>query len=207
MAWTAAWSQAESLIATERRKNRRPLRRGNRPSLSGHPGRRDPEELAGASPQNVGRVERTPSRRPARGLLELLGQTSAIRITYGVRRGALSPLRASLNPPVERHSHGRPLVAVEAAQRSLSAPVEPMERTTWRRLAKRQAGEVAERAADGADAFYDRPESGEALPSETDVLLRSARMTSHTPSSRPAPCPSDAALAPAAPPSPVSSFR
>src|SRR6266498_2579407 len=97
-----------------------------------------------------------------------------MRMTYGARRhGSLSPLDASLNLPEELHSHGLRLAAVEAARRSFDATVEAIERNTGARLAKRQAEELVERAAQDFDAFYDRPESAEAAASEKDLLVLS----------------------------------
>lgn len=68
-----------------------------------------------------------------------------------------------MNLPQKLHSHGlRRLAAVEAARGSFDATAEGIERNTGTRLAKRQAEELVERAAQDFDAFYDRPESAEA---------------------------------------------
>jgi len=51
--------------------------------------------------------------------------------------------------------------------------VEAIERNTGTRLAKRQAEELVERAAQDFDAFYDRPESAEAAANDKDLLVLS----------------------------------
>jgi hypothetical protein len=80
------------------------------------------------------------------------------------------PARRIAEP--ELHSHGlRRLAAVEAARGSFDATVEAIERNTGTRLAKRQAEELVERAAQDFDGFYDRPESAEPATSDTDLLV------------------------------------
>jgi hypothetical protein len=161
-------SELESLIAAEGREIHRRL-------LQGHLDLRASEERVQASVRGTDDVERTHHRRRARGLLTVFGLVTAMRMTYGARRrGSLSPLDASLNLPKELHSHGlRRLAAVEAARGSFDATVEAIERNTGTRLAKRQAEELVERAAQDFDAFYDRPESAEAAASEKDLLVLS----------------------------------
>jgi hypothetical protein len=161
-------SELESLIAAEGREIHRRL-------LQGHLDLRASEEEVLPAVRGADDVERTHHRRRARGLLTVFGLVTAMRMTYGARRhGSLSPLDASLNLPEELHSHGlRRLAAVEAARGSFDATVEAIERNTGTRLAKRQAEELVERAAQDFDAFYDRPESAEPAESEKDLLVLS----------------------------------
>src|SRR5512136_370381 len=159
-------SELETLIAVEGREIHRRL-------LQGHLDLRASEEQVEASVQGADGVERTHHRRRARGLLTVFGLVTAIRMTYGARRhGSLSPLDASLNLPEELHSHGlRRLAAVEAARGSFDATVEAIERNTGTPLAKRQAEELVERAAQDFDAFYERPESAEAASDKALLVL------------------------------------
>ncbi len=161
-------SELESLIAAEGREIHRRL-------LQGHLDLRAAEEQVQASVRGADDVLRTHRRRRGRGLLTVFGLVTAMRMAYGARRhGSLSPLDASLNLPEELHSHGlRRLAAVEAARGSFDATVEAIERNTGTRLAKRQAEELVERAAQDFDAFYDRPESAEAAASQKDLLVLS----------------------------------
>lgn len=161
-------SELESLISAEGREIHRRL-------LQGHLDLRASDEQVEASVRGADGVERTHHRRRTRGLLTVFGLVTAMRMTYGARRReSLSPLDASLNLPEELHSHGlRRLAAVEAARGSFDAAVEAIERNTGTCLAKRQAEELVERAAEDFDAFYQRPESAEAAASEKDLLVLS----------------------------------
>jgi hypothetical protein len=161
-------SELESVISAEGREIHRRL-------LQGHLDLRASDEQVQASVRGADDVERTHHRRRTRGLLTVFGLVTAMRMTYAARgRGSLSPLDASLNLPEELHSHGlRRLAAIEAARGSFDATVEAIERNTGTRLAKRQAEELVERAAQDFDEFYDRPESAEAAASEKDLLVLS----------------------------------
>jgi hypothetical protein len=161
-------SELESLISAEGREIHRRL-------LQGHLDLRTSEEQVQPAVRGADDILRTHHRRRGRGLLTVFGLVTAMRMTYGARRhGSLSPLDASLNLPEELHSHGlRRLAAVEAARGSFDATAEAIERNTGTRLAKRQAEELVERAAQDFDAFYDRPESAEAAASEKDLLVLS----------------------------------
>jgi hypothetical protein len=161
-------SELETLIAAEGREIHRRL-------LQGHLDLRASEEQIQRSVRGADEVERTHHRRRARGLLTVFGLVTAMRMTYGGRRhGSLVPLDGSLNLPEELHSHGlRRLAAIEAARGSFDATVEAVERATGTRLAKRQAEELVERAAQDFDAFYDRPEAAGPAASEKDLLVLS----------------------------------
>ena len=60
-----------------------------------------------------------------------------------------------LNFPAEKHSHGlRRLAAIESPRGSFDAAVEAIERSTGQHLRKRQAEDLADRAAADFDTFY-----------------------------------------------------
>ena len=84
-----------------------------------------------------------------RALETVFGTVSVQRLAYrapGV--GNLHPADATLNLPVERHSHGlRKLCALEAARGSFADAVDAIGRQTGQRLGKRQVEELASLAA------------------------------------------------------------
>jgi hypothetical protein len=92
----------------------------------------------------------------ARALATVFGAVDVTRLAYR-RRGHpnLHPADAVLNLPAERHSHGlRRLAAVEASRGSFDAAVDAVKRCTGQPLGKRQAEQLAARAAVDFDAFY-----------------------------------------------------
>lgn len=108
----------------------------------------------------------------ARPLDTVFGQVTVNRLAYR-RRGAanLHPADAALNLPPERHSHGlRRLAAVESTRGSFDAAVDAVERATGQQLGKRQAEQLAHRAAADVDAFYDRVERQPAADGDVLVL-------------------------------------
>lgn len=109
-----------------------------------------------------------------RTLSTVFGEVRVTRLAYRRRGHAnLCPADAALNLPVEKHSHGlRQLAAVEAARGSFDDTAEAIERATGVRLGKRQAEELAGRAAVDFDDFYAqrRPQPG----AGRDVLIPSA---------------------------------
>lgn len=101
-------------------------------------------------------VERTHARISERDLVTIFGRVRLSRMGYG-QRGveSLYPRDCELNVPKEEHSHGiRRRVAEEAARGSFDETVAAMARSTGARVAKRQAEELAVRAAQDFDAFY-----------------------------------------------------
>src|SRR5690606_26172483 len=69
----------------------------------------------------------------------------------------LHPMDATLNLPREMYSHGlRRLVAREAAKSSFQEVVESVEELTGAKIGKRQVEELAVRAAQDFDAFYEQ---------------------------------------------------
>ena len=103
-------------------------------------------------------VERGSSRASERHLETLLGRVPAPRLAYQAPGSTdLHPMDAALNLPREMFSHGlRRLVAREAAKGSFDEVVDTVHELTGASVAKRQVEELAIRAAQDFDAFYDR---------------------------------------------------
>jgi hypothetical protein len=109
-----------------------------------------------------------------RALTTVFGQVTASRLAYR-RRGHVNlyPADGQLNLPTEKHSHGlRRLVAVEAARGSFDDVTDAIERATGVRLGKRQAEELAGRAAVDFEGFYAQRRAP--AGARRDVLVLSA---------------------------------
>lgn len=102
-------------------------------------------------------IERSHRRKKnGRGLMTIFGPVAIRRAGYGARgSSSLYPLDAELNLPDDRFSHGvREHVARGAAKNSFEETVECVERTTGARLGKRQAEQLARKAAHHFNQFY-----------------------------------------------------
>jgi hypothetical protein len=102
-------------------------------------------------------VERESTRASARHLESTLGRVEVPRLAYQAPGSSdLHPLDASLNLPRELYSHGiRRMVAKEASRASFSEVVEMIKDYTGTTIGKRQVEELAVRAAQDFDAFYE----------------------------------------------------
>ncbi|MGH7439460.1 MAG: ISKra4 family transposase [Polyangiaceae bacterium] len=101
----------------------------------------------------VDRTYRRPSHRP---LGTVLGAVMVARLAYQAEGvNGLHPMDASLNLPPDEFSHGvRRFVAEHAAMMSFDEVVAELHAQTGARAAKRQAEELAVRAAIDFEAFY-----------------------------------------------------
>jgi hypothetical protein len=119
-------------------------------------------------------VRRTVEPDHDRALSSVFGEVRVTRMAYRVR-GAVNvyPADATLNLPVEKHSHGlRRLAAVESARGSFTAASAAIGRPTGHELGKRQVEALARMAAVDIEAFYAARRPG---PSpDGDVLVISA---------------------------------
>ena len=117
------------------------------------------EQVVGDEGVARGRVE--PGH--ARVLETVFGAVTVERLAYRAPGlGNLHPADATLNLPVERHSHGlRKLAALEAARGSFQDAVDAIGRQTGQRLGNRQVEELAGLAAIDFEDFYEarRPEA------------------------------------------------
>ena len=127
-------------------------------------------------------VKRDSTRRSARHLESVLGRVEVARLAYQAPTSSdLHPLDATLNLPPEMFSHGiRRMVAKEAARASFGEVVEIVRDYTGSTIAKRQVEELAVRAAQDFDAFYEgraaaRDPGGDLMVISTDgkgVVMR-----------------------------------
>jgi hypothetical protein len=103
-----------------------------------------------------GRSRGTVERAHDRALCTVFGKLSVGRLAYR-QRGCenLYPADASLNLPVESHSHGlRRLAAIEASRGSFDEARKAIGRATCQQLGKRQIEQLAARGARDFHAFY-----------------------------------------------------
>jgi hypothetical protein len=93
----------------------------------------------------------------SRALASIFGEVEVVRLAYRHRgHPNLHPADATLNLPVERHSHGiRRLAAIESARGSFGEAAEAICRATGVGVGKRQLEEAAHRAATDVEAFYE----------------------------------------------------
>lgn len=116
-------------------------------------------------------VERRSTRASERQLETVLGRVPVPRLAYQAPGATdLHPMDASLNLPREMYSHGiRRMVAKEAARASFDEVVEIVCNYTGSTIAKRQVEELAVRAAQDFDAFYEQRAA--ARDSKDDLLV------------------------------------
>ena len=170
-------SSHEALQMSESDLERELHRRGQelmRKLLEGHLDQRSPGEAAGPV-EGADGVERPEQRVHDRRLETIFGTVDVERLGYA-RAGhdSLHPLDASLNLPPERYSlEVRRRVAEAAASRSFDEALYELSRNTGAEVPKRQAEQLAVRAAEDFDAFYEarRAAAGEAPPEESVVVL------------------------------------
>lgn len=108
-----------------------------------------------------------------RQLRTIFGEVTVGRKAYRKRgHSNLHPLDSQLNLPVEKHSHGlRRMAAIESARDSFDSASAAIGRVTGRPLGKRQVEELARRAAQDFETFYEqRPRH---LSDADDVLVLS----------------------------------
>ncbi|MFZ0973621.1 MAG: ISKra4 family transposase, partial [Solirubrobacteraceae bacterium] len=126
------------------------------------------EEVVGDEGVTRGRIE----SGHVRSLETVFGTVSVERLAYRAPEvGNLHPADATLNLPVERHSHGlRKLAALEAARGSFADAVEAIYRQTGQRLGKRQVEELAGLAAMDFEDFYQERRAARSKPGDLLVL-------------------------------------
>ncbi len=103
-------------------------------------------------------IERGSARDSERQLETVVGRVPVPRLAYQAAGATdLHPMDGSLNLPREMFSHGiRRMVAKEAARASFDEVVEIVRDYTGSTIAKRQVEELAVRAAQDFDAFYEQ---------------------------------------------------
>ena len=118
-------------------------------------------------------VERSKARVHTRKLQTIFGTVYVDRLGYGADGvESLHPKDASLNLPEETYSlEVRRRVAEEVARGSFEEAVASVERTTGAHVPKRQAEELAQRAARDFDAFYEHRRSKPDAEAATGKIL------------------------------------
>jgi hypothetical protein len=120
--------------------------------------------------------ERSQKRPKERGLETVFGEVEVRRLLYQAPgREGLAPLDAVLNLPPDHYSHGvRLVVAKEIARASYGEVEELLVDHSGAKIGKRQLEELAARAAQDFDAFYEldkleREATGDLLVLSTDA--------------------------------------
>src|SRR5262249_15672606 len=115
-------------------------------------------------------VERGQARRGSRTVMTEFGEVELERNLYQAPGAeGLAPLDATMELPDEKYSHEvRRIVAEEAARASFDEVVELVKKQSGAEVPKRQAEELAVRAARDFDEFYRSRLRG---PEDTDQLL------------------------------------
>lgn len=121
-------------------------------------------------------IERSRPRVQERTLTSAFGDVKVTRTGYGAEGVAsLRPLDSELNLPPERYSHRvRQRVAEEAAKNSFDEVVKALEQTTGAQVPKRQVEELAVRAAQDFEPFYEDRKAQAPEPGSGALLVLSA---------------------------------
>lgn len=122
----------------------------------------------GESVQGSDGVDRNHKSSKERGLTSIFGKVSVARKGYSQReKRILFPKDAILNLPKESHSHEfQKLSAQEISKGSYDETCVTVEENTGVKLGKRQAEEIAQRAAQDFDNFYEEVSRAESESSQ-----------------------------------------
>jgi hypothetical protein len=127
--------------------------------FQGHLDYRAANEPCWASLEGSDGILRTHHRQGCQSHLDtLFGEVTVTRRSYGARGGSsLFALDAALNLPPDKYSDGlRRHVAQDVAMMSFDDATERLEQCTGGHIPKRQSEEIAVKAAQDFEAFYDR---------------------------------------------------
>jgi hypothetical protein len=128
--------------------------------LQAHLDVRGPGEAMGPVKGSDG-VLREQERLHERGLETIFGEVQVQRMGYGAEGvDSLHPMDADLNLPAELYSHQvRRRVAEQVADESFAKTVKHLHDHTGARVGRRQVEELASRAAEDFDKFYEEREA------------------------------------------------
>lgn len=140
--------------------------------LQNHLDARGPGKIT-AEVQGADGTQRSRIRLQERDLETVFGTVEIQRAGYGQEgTSSLHPFDAELNLPPERYSHElRRRVAEETAKNSFDEVQLSIQRTTGGEVAKRQIEQLAARAAQDFDAFYQQRHAQAGAPQETGSVL------------------------------------
>lgn len=118
-------------------------------------------------------IARTHVRERKRNLGSVFGRVEVRRLAYSTHEvGSLCPRDAELNLPPERYSDGlRRRIAEEAARGSFEEAQKAVERATGVAIPKRQAEQLAQRAACDFEAFYATHKAEGPEPTDDPLIL------------------------------------
>jgi hypothetical protein len=141
--------------------------------LQAHLDLRSPGAVAGPVRNQAGETQ-SRTQPHQRQLETIFGSVAVSRIGYGAEgESSLHPLDGALNLPVEKYSHEvRRRVAIEAAKNAFNEGVQTLESYTGAHVPKRQFEELAARAAQDFEHFYEaRQASARAAPDTGGILV------------------------------------
>jgi len=103
-------------------------------------------------------AERTHRRQTSRKVETVFGTVEASRTSFSGRGlAALHPSDSALSLPEDRYSHEvRRLVSLEVSAKSYDSSLTSLERTTGAKVPKRQAEELAKKATQDFESFYEQ---------------------------------------------------
>jgi hypothetical protein len=159
-------SELESMLNREGLKLLRQLMQDHLDLRSAREERR--ENVIGADT-----IVRSQVKKSERGLMTIFGPVNVSRLAYAaVGRASLHPLDAALNLPTESYSYGvRQRLAEEVAKASFDEALVTIKKTTGATLAKRQAEELAQRAAQDFELFYQQRQQQPESQSSSILVL------------------------------------
>lgn len=141
--------------------------------MQAHLDLRSPGAVTGPVRNEAGKMQsRTQSHQ--RQLETIFGSVAVSRLGYGAAgESSLHPLDGALNLPVEKYSHEvRRRVAVETAKNAFDEGVQTLESYTGAHVPKRQFEELAARAAQDFEHFYEtRQASARAVTDSGGILV------------------------------------
>ena len=117
-------------------------------------------------------IERKAVKKSKRGLMTIFGPVQVPRLAYGAKgHNSLHPMDKELNLPKESYSLGlRQRVATEVTKASFDEAVSAIKQTTGASIAKRQTEELALRAAQDFELFYQQRQQPSQPSSEILVI-------------------------------------
>jgi hypothetical protein len=140
--------------------------------LQAHLNLRGPGEAAGPVRDAAGET-RAREQLHERELETIFGTVTVARTGYGAEgKPSLHPLDGALNLPVEKYSHEvRRRVAIEAAKNAFDEGVQTLETYTGAHVPKRQFEELATRAAQDFEDFYEQRQAYSRAAPDTGSIL------------------------------------
>jgi hypothetical protein len=166
----------EAMKMTESELEREVQKQGEellRKLLQAHLDIRGPGQAAGPVKGSDGIVREQDRHIHERGLETIFGEVTVTRAPYSAEgTHSLHPLDADLNLPQELYSHEvRRRVAMQAAEDSFDSVIEVLSDYTAAEVGKRQVEELAIRAAQDFDTFYQETGAWTSREAMSEILV------------------------------------